>query len=166
MDSRIASLCIGPDTSIREAIECIDHNKIQIALVTDEEGRLVDTITDGDIRRAILAGVDLGTPVRALHKRRTGSFYPSPVTAPAGTEPAELLRLMQERFVRQVPLLDEDQRVVGIVTLREILPSDSLPLQAVVMAGGYGTRLKPLTEDIPKSMLRVGDRPLLESIVA
>jgi len=72
---------------------------------------------------------------------------------------------MEERCVRQVPLLDDEQRVVGLSTLRELLKSDSLPLQAVVMAGGYGSRLRPLTEDVPKTMLRVGDRPLLESIV-
>ncbi len=166
MISGISGLCISPESTIREAIECIDHNKLQIALVVDEEGRLVDTITDGDIRRAILAGVELCSPVKALRPRRTGSsLYPSPVTAPAETEPAELLRLMEKRKVRQIPLLDNEQRVVGITTLREILQSDSLPLQAVVMAGGYGTRLRPLTQDVPKAMLKVGDRPLLESII-
>ncbi|MGD8386338.1 MAG: nucleotidyltransferase family protein [Desulfobacteraceae bacterium] len=160
-----ADLCVHADNSIRETIECIEKNEKQIALVVDDDGRLIDTITDGDIRRAILAGLDLGTPVRVLRERKAGSFHSIPVTAPLGTDTAELLRLMEERCVRQVPLLDEQGRVAGLITLREILKSDSLPLQAVVMAGGYGKRLRPLTEDTPKAMLKVGDRPLLESII-
>lgn len=160
-----ADLCIHADSSIRATIECIERNEKQIALVVDDDGRLIDTITDGDIRRAILAGIDLGTPVRVLRERKAGSFHSRPVTAPLGTDPAELLHLMEERCVRQVPLLDEQDRVAGLVTLRELLKSDSLPLQAVVMAGGFGKRLRPLTEDTPKAMLNVGDRPLLESII-
>ena len=158
-------ICIGPKSSLREAIACINRHEAQIALVVDDEDRLVDTVTDGDIRRAILSGMDLDAPVKTLRSRRTRSPYPQPVTAHKDTEPSDLLRLMEERCVRQVPLLDDEQRVVGLSTLRELLKSDSLPLQAVVMAGGYGSRLRPLTEDVPKTMLRVGDRPLLESIV-
>jgi NDP-sugar pyrophosphorylase family protein len=72
---------------------------------------------------------------------------------------------MEKRSVRQVPLLDDGGRVKGLATLREMIESDSLPLQAVVMAGGYGTRLRPLTEKVPKTMLKVGDKPILESIL-
>ena len=163
--SDLSSLCIRPDSSIREAMTCIDHNNAQIALVVDEEFSLLDTITDGDVRRAILAGVDLDTPVSELRGRRAASPYTEPVTAPLGTGPSALVRLMNERGVRQLPLLDESHRVVGVATLRQLSDSPDLPLQAVVMAGGYGTRLRPLTEDLPKPMLPVGDKPLLEFIV-
>jgi len=138
---------------------------VQIALVVDEDYRLLDTVTDGDIRRAILASVDLESRVSVLRDRRAGSRYPEPVTAPVGTERSTLLRLMQQRGVRQMPLLDDHQRVAGLVTLRELLVGDVLPLRAVVMAGGYGHRLKPLTDDLPKPMLPVGDKPLLEFII-
>jgi NDP-sugar pyrophosphorylase family protein len=72
---------------------------------------------------------------------------------------------MQEGKVRQLPLLDESRRVAGLVTMRQLLDTDELPLSAAVMAGGLGARLRPLTEDIPKPMLPVGDEPLLETIV-
>lgn len=167
MISDLSSMCISPDGSIREAMACIDSHATQarIALVVDEERRLLDTVTDGDVRRAILAGLDLDAPVSILQDRKRDSRYPEPVTAPADAKPATLLQLMQERRVRQIPLLDETRRVVGLVTLRELLPVDGLPLQAVVMAGGYGTRLRPLTEELPKPMLPVGGRPLLELII-
>ncbi len=165
MLTNISHLCIKPDSLIRDAIVCIDRDEAKIALVVDEERRLVDTITDGDVRRALLAGVDLDEPVRILKPRKTESPYPKPVTANKETDPAELICLMEERSIRQVPLLDDEQRVVGLTTLRELLESESLPLQAVVMAGGFGKRLRPLTDEIPKTMLTVGDKPLLESIL-
>jgi dTDP-glucose pyrophosphorylase/CBS domain-containing protein len=158
-------LCLTADRSVREAITCIDENRRGIALIVDGDGRLLDTVTDGDIRRAILAGVDLDAPVERLRERRRHSPYPAPVTAPIGTEPAALVRLMQERKLQQIPLLDAEQRVAGLVTLRELLPEELLPLQAVVMAGGYGQRLRPLTDDLPKAMLPIGQRPLLELIL-
>ena len=165
MITDLSMLCVRPDSSIREAITCIDRNKCGIALVVDESHRLLDTISDGDVRRAMLAGVNVDAPVSSLQSRRAKSPYTAPVTAPVGTEPAALLRLMQERVLRQIPLLDRAQRVVGLVTLRDLLPSKDLPLQAVVMVGGYGSRLRPLTEDLPKAMLPIGDRPLLERIL-
>ena len=165
MTSDLSALCIRPQNTLREAIACIDRNKQGIVLVVDDQNRLVDTITDGDIRRAALAGMDLETPVSRFQSRRTNSSYPAPVTAPAATAPIELVQLMQERQLRQMPLLDENQRVVGLVTLRELLPNDALPLQAVIMAGGMGSRLRPLTNDIPKVMLPIGEKPLLELVL-
>ena len=165
-NKRLSEICITADSSIRQAIACINADShSQIALVVDDGRRLLDTITDGDVRRAILAGVDLNSPVSVLRDRRAGSRYMEPVTATAGTEPSALLQLMQQREVHQVPLLDGGDRVTGLATLRELLAVQVLPVRAVVMAGGYGNRLRPLTEDIPKPMLPVGDRPLLELIV-
>jgi len=165
MDSSLATLCITPDRPIREALACIDKNEKGIVLVTDEEGRLVGTITDGDVRRAMLAGESLDAPLRDLLARKTTSSYPQPVTAPVDTDRAELLRLMRDRVVRQIPLLDLEGRVAGLVTLDELMPEQLLPLQAVIMAGGSGTRLRPLTDEVPKPMLPVGDRPLMELII-
>ena len=165
MITDLSSLCVGPGSSIREAMACIDENDAHIALVVDAERLLLDTITDGDVRRAILAGIDLDSPVSALVGRRSTSPYPAPVTAPADSPPAMLLRFMRERRVRQLPLLDRFEHVIGVVTRRELAQGEPLPLHAVVMAGGYGNRLRPLTDDLPKPMLPVGDKPLLELIV-
>src|SRR5678815_2866544 len=82
-----------------------------------------------------------------------------------GTPDTALLHLMAETTVRHIPLVDEENRVVDIALLSELVREYELPLRAVVMAGGFGTRLRPLTEELPKPMLPLGSRPLLELIV-
>ena len=150
---------------MRDAIACIDRNAKGIVLIVDEERRLIGTVTDGDVRRAILAGVNLEESVIQLRARGTTKTLPASVTALVGTDSAELLRLMEQTGVRQIPLLDQQRRVMGLVTLADLLPGHALPLKAVVMAGGLGQRLRPLTNDVPKVLLRVGDRPILELIL-
>jgi dTDP-glucose pyrophosphorylase len=161
----IANAFISSDSTIRKAMACIDRNAHGIALVIDKEQRLLGTITDGDIRRAILDHLDIDVTVSELLKRRSCTPYPTPITASLGTARPELLQLMTKNAVRQIPLLDEDGRVAGLVTWDELLPGEVLALQAVIMAGGEGTRLRPLTDDKPKPLLPIGDRPTMELIV-
>ena len=161
----LARLLVSPDSSIREVMACIDRNAKGIALVVDEERRLVGTVTDGDIRRTILAGMDLDLPVKVLCEERASRLYQQPITAALGTPEAEILRLMNQYDIHQIPLLDEHGRVMDMAFLSDIVREYALPLTAVVMAGGYGTRLCPLTEELPKPMLPMGDRPLLELII-
>ncbi|MGB6064901.1 MAG: nucleotidyltransferase family protein [Desulfomonilaceae bacterium] len=165
MHPNLSDLCIAPSASIREAMACIDRNGKEIVLIADSQGRLVGTVTDGDIRRAILAAFDLDSPVKDLLGNRACKPSPKPVTALEGTSDAELLRLMKKDFLRHIPLLDDQQRLVDLVLLRDLVQGVESPLKAVVMAGGYGIRLRPLTEDVPKPMLPVGDKPLLERII-
>ena len=165
MDPNIHLLCVSPSSSIRQAIACIDRNEKGIVLITDEKQRLLGAITDGDVRRALLAGLNLDVPVSELLARKAGSIYPKPITAPVGTNPTDLLQLMKKHVIRQVPLLDREGRVVGLATMDELLPEKTPPFQAVIMAGGYGTRLRPLTRKLPKPMLPVGRQPMLELII-
>jgi dTDP-glucose pyrophosphorylase/CBS domain-containing protein len=160
-----SALVISENSTIRSVISCIDRNGKGIAIVLDADNHLIATVTDGDIRRAILAGLDAELPVRELLDRRTNMSPGGPITAPAGTPDATLLHMMAETTVRHIPLVDEDNRVVDIALLSELVREYELPLRAVVMAGGFGTRLRPLTEDLPKPMLPLGSRPLLELIV-
>ncbi len=157
----LSKLLVTPDTSIRGVMACIDGNAKGVALVVDVEGRLIDTVTDGDLRRAVLARADLDAPVRTLLDGKTHAAAGGPLTALAGTPDAELLRLMNHHTVRQVPLVDPEGRVVDLASLADFAKSYELPLTAVVMAGGYGTRLRPLTDKVPKPMLPIGDEPLL-----
>src|SRR6266576_3934984 len=159
------NLFIEPAASMREAITRINRNQKGIVLVVDQEGRLLETITDGDVRRALLAGKNLDVPVSELMASKTVWSYSQPITAPVGTETAVLLHLMQEKVLRHVPLLDPDGHVVDLVTIDDLLADQALPMQAVIMAGGSGHRLRPLTEDLPKPMLTVGDRPLMERMI-
>jgi dTDP-glucose pyrophosphorylase len=164
--SDLNSLFISVDHSIRDAIVCIDQNERGIALVVDGDRRLLGTISDGDIRRAMLANLNLDHPVSVILGRKATSPYPTPVTAPVGTSPEALIDLMRRRVIQKVPLLDVDGRVADVAVLEELLPGTRrLELQAVIMAGGFGTRLRPLTEDVPKPMLKIGGKPLLEMIV-
>lgn len=156
---------VTPRSTLREVIDCLNRNERGVTLVLDSQHRLLDIVTDGDIRRAVLARVSLDTPIEILKKRRAQSPYPKPITAPIGTPPAQLLKFMKENHVDQVPLINKRQQVVDLVTLRDLLPNQPLPIQAIVMTGGRGLRLRPLTEKIPKPMLPVGDKPLLERIL-
>ena len=157
------SFFVELDTTVQDVLFRIDRNRQGIALVADSKRRLIDTLTDGDLRRAILARISLSAPASELLKRKNRKG--SPLTARAGTSNSELLRLMNEHGVRHIPLLDATRRVVDIALLTELAKVQESNLRGVVMAGGLGTRLRPLTEALPKPMLPIGGRPILEHIV-
>ncbi|MBI5523549.1 MAG: nucleotidyltransferase family protein [Desulfarculus sp.] len=165
MPSDLGQLCLPPGASLRQAIASLNANRRGIVLITDQERRLLGTLTDGDIRRAILAGQGLDQPLEALLEAKAASPYPQPITAPLGSRPAELLGLMTRHSVGQIPLLDSQDRVADLVVMAELMPQAQPPVRAVIMAGGFGKRLRPMTEDLPKPMLPVGGRPLMEHIV-
>ena len=149
---------IGADARLLDAIACIDGSGAQIALVVDEARRLMGTLTDGDIRRALLHNLSLSTRVTEIMTRQ-------PRMAPAGSDDAMLFRLMRALQIRHLPLVDDDGRVVGLRTLDAILQSPRRPNRVVLMAGGLGSRLRPLTQSTPKPMLPVGGKPLLQTIL-
>ena len=157
--------CIQRTSTVGEAAALMDRSRLGIVLVVDDKRRLLGTITDGDLRRAMLARVDLSCPVESLLTQKVGSAFPQPISAGLGQDSNWYLQLLQRHGILHLPILDQDKRVVGIVTRDEYLPRQVLPLQAVIMAGGKGTRLYPLTEQTPKPMLPVGDKPLLEIII-
>ena len=161
----VAPLLVSPDQSIRAVMARIDRNGKGIALVVDHDTRLLATVTDGDLRRAILADLDLNAPVRVLLERRPPPRQPTPVSALVGTSQPQLLRMMTEHRLRHIPLVDEAGRVVDVALLSQFASEVDLPVQAVVMAGGAGDRLRPLTNELPKAMLPIGERPLLEHIL-
>lgn len=161
----IDDLFIPLNATIRAALFCIDRGGMGIALIVDEQHCLVGTVSDGDIRRAMLSSLDLDTPVTVLLERKKDGQYSKPITARAGTAREELLLLMRKFVLREIPLLDEQDRVVDLIGLDDLVPAEPLSLHAVIMAGGFGSRLRPLTEDMPKPMLPVGGRPLMEVLL-
>jgi dTDP-glucose pyrophosphorylase/CBS domain-containing protein len=164
MNALPPGLCLTVERTIRDVIGAIERAGKGIALVVDDAGRLLGTITDGDVRRALLENLPVETPVAELLRRKPAPYL-RPITAPVGTERAKLLHIMHEQVVHQLPLVDADERVVELATLDDLLPDQAAPLQAVIMAGGFGERLRPLTQDVPKPMLHVGDRPLLQRTI-
>jgi dTDP-glucose pyrophosphorylase len=151
-------LRVGPRTSLREVLEAVTKNSRQVVAVVDDDGRLAGLVTDGDIRRALLRGTSLDAPAEAVMNR-------TPLTATPATRREEALALMQARVIRHLPLVDERGLLLDLLMLEELLEPPPLPNAAVIMAGGAGSRLRPLTETMPKPLLRVGGKPLLEIMV-
>ncbi|WP_238920462.1 nucleotidyltransferase family protein [Achromobacter xylosoxidans] len=151
-------VAVALETPLRDAIALIDSTGLQLALVLDAQGRLKGILSDGDIRRAVLRGCDLATPTQEV-------MNPNPTTAPHSATSSELLALMRRKVLHHVPLVDEQGRVVDLATLDALTGVLEHPNWVVLMAGGLGSRLRPLTETCPKPMLPVGGKPILESIL-
>lgn len=155
----LKDILIGADGIVRNAVEKIQNGGSQICLVVDADGRLLGTITDGDVRRGLLRGCRLETPVTEIMNRH-------PRTVRAGAARAEIMALMRKHLLRQVPDLDDQGRVVRLHHIDEFEAADAVKKNWVVlMAGGLGTRLRPHTDKKPKPLLSVGDKPILESIL-
>ncbi len=150
--------CITPDASLIECMRSMDITGAGIALAVDSEFRLIGTVSDGDVRKALVKGCPLDSSIAAHINRNC--FYVLP-TVPR----AEVLDIMQARRFEQVPIVDEQGKVIGLHLLHDMLGNIARPNWAVVMAGGKGMRLRPLTEKLPKSMIRVAGRPILERII-
>ncbi|EAU40995.1 Nucleotidyl transferase [Fulvimarina pelagi HTCC2506] len=151
----IKQLCILEDATIREAIESIDHAGRQVAFVISSNGRLVAMVTDGDLRRGFLQGVSLEDPVNRIMQ---SDF----ISAPSRKDAA---RLMREKNVHHMPIIDADGFLFDVAFLDDFSTLQSRETEVILMAGGLGKRLRPLTETMPKPMLPVGGRPLLEIIL-
>ena len=150
---------IPADATVRDAVKTINDGGYEIALVTDADEKLLGTITDGDIRRALLGGLDMGTPVERI-------MYPDPLTAPENADDAEIEEKLNSNLLRQIPLVDDSGQVVGLAHIRDLTkPIESRDNWVVLMAGGLGERLMPLTEQTPKPLLTIGDKPLLQTIL-
>ncbi len=144
--------------SLHRAIEVIDQGAKQIALVLDDDGRLIGTVTDGDIRRGILRHMSLEAPVSEVMNAKPRSLA-------AGYSRAEALQLLGSAQVLQVPIVDRDGKLVGLETMTDLMKRPRLENPVFLMAGGFGTRLRPLTDSCPKPMLKVGGKPMLEHIL-
>lgn len=150
---------ILPETStIQQAIRNLDEVAIKITMVVNTEDELVGTISDGDIRRGLLRGLDLTSPIETVVYRR-----PLVVTAEVGQELVQ--QLMAANSIQQIPIVDDQHHVIGLHLWNRMEESDRRENLMVIMAGGMGTRLRPHTEKCPKPMLHVSGRPILEHII-
>ncbi len=150
---------ISPDSTILLAIERLDAVAGKTILVAGTDGRLLGTVTDGDIRRGILRSVRLDSLVTTVMNK-------NPLTARIDDDPNRILSVMRAAVIRQVPLVDAENRVIGLETTEELHRARSPKSNCVVlMAGGLGSRLQPLTDNVPKPLLKVGEQPLLEIIL-
>jgi len=152
-----SKVVLPPESTVRDAMRLLDQSGLEVVLVCDGDRRLLEVVTDGDIRKALLRGAPLEQAIGGVGNAR---FIAS---SPACTR-AEVVQTMIEHSIKCVPVVDEAGRLVGLHTLHAAL-SAHVESWAVIMAGGKGERLGELTHAIPKPMLPIGDRPLLERIV-
>lgn len=155
----LARLTIDAFATILDAVRVVDEGGEGIAFVCDGGGAVLGTLTDGDIRRALLAGASLTD--RTLESIMRREFVH--VTGAIGR--AEVLDIMRARNVHQVPVLDADRRLCGLHTVDQLISTVARENSVLILAGGRGTRLYPITETIPKPMVTVAGRPILERLV-
>lgn len=149
---------ISPQSTILSALKIIDNGLMRIALVVDPEHKLLGTLSDGDVRRAILSGKDLNSPIESIYCR-------NPTTCLVGDSREKILQLAFSQKIYQVPVIDRDGCIAGIIELDELIKPVRHKNKVILMAGGLGSRLRPLTDETPKPMLQVGNKPILETII-
>jgi dTDP-glucose pyrophosphorylase len=152
------SALLPATATLQEAIRSLDESALQIILVVAEDEVLLGTLTDGDIRRGLLRGLDLHGTIESLMTRE-------PLVVPDGISSKAAAQLMQVNKIHQLPLVDPRRRVVGLLIWHELQASSQRPNLMVIMAGGLGTRLRPYTEECPKPLLPVSGKPMLEHII-
>lgn len=158
MAPEIEKATLTPDATIREAIRNLDATALQIVLIITEDGKLIGTVTDGDIRRGLLRGLGLDAPLDAI-------VYREPLVVPPEMGRDAILQLMRANKIHQLPVIDGERRLVGLHLMDELMSPQERPNSMVIMAGGRGVRLRPHTESCPKPLLPVGGKPMLEHII-
>jgi len=144
--------------TINMVVEVLNKESLRIAMIVDEYGRLIGTVTDGDIRRGLIRHVSLDESVIKI-------MFKNPTVALEKDDKESVLLKMKELDLLQIPIVNSDRKVVGLETLQHLVEGDRLNNPVFLMAGGFGKRLKPLTDNIPKPLLKVGTKPILENIL-
>lgn len=158
MKNNIDKLLVYKNDSIKDALKKLDLGAKGIVLLVDDEKKLLATITDGDIRRGILNGISLDESVEKI------AHY-NPIAANSNMTRSEIKDLFIKKAVKDIPIVDENNIVIDLITINDILLPVGKKNIVVIMAGGLGTRLKDLTKEVPKPMLKVGNDPLLFHII-
>lgn len=151
-------IVISLETTIVRALEVIDSSAMQIALVVDSQYKLRGTVTDGDIRRAILKGISLQDTVGKIMNR-------NPIYLTENYTQEQAIKIMRQKAIRHLPVVDHEGRIIHLETLKLMLEPATMDHWVILMAGGLGTRLRPLTESCPKPLLKIGGKPILETII-
>jgi dTDP-glucose pyrophosphorylase len=148
---------ISPDATLSDAMKAIESGSLRIALVADAQGALLGVVTDGDIRRGLLREVSISMPVSLVMNK-------NPKTVGPATQRSVIRLIMEENDIYSIPVT-QDNIIVGLETVRDLLTLKRRDNPVFLMAGGFGSRLKSLTQNCPKPMLKVGGKPLLELII-
>ena len=154
----IKKIKINQDATIKQTLKVISDGNIKIAIVVDKNDKLLGTLTDGDIRRGFLKGLDINSSIKSIINNK-------PITGKKNDSKEKLLNIALSKDVNQIPIVDNKKKLIGIYLLEELIKNKIKFNKVVIMAGGKGTRLRPLTKNTPKPMLKVGNKPILETII-
>jgi dTDP-glucose pyrophosphorylase len=146
------------NANIQQAIRNLDQVAIKIVLVVNEAGKLEGTISDGDIRRGLLKGLDLNSQI-------TSVIHYNALVVPPEMGRDMVIQLMVANKIQQIPVVDEHRYILGLHLWDEITTPPTRSNMMVVMVGGMGTRLRPHTENCPKPLLPIAGKPMLEHII-
>jgi dTDP-glucose pyrophosphorylase len=149
---------VGLEVTIDNVIKVIDRSGLQIALVIDDDNRLIGTVTDGDIRRGLIKHVSLKEPVFKIMNK-------APYVAHFGQSKEEMMQLLRDKGILQIPVIDAEGRVIDFENMQHLCEKTKHNSPVVIMAGGLGSRLLPLTKETPKPLLKVGEKSVLESLI-
>ena len=155
---RLREICLSPTALLQDAVDTIDRHPLRITLVVDEAGRLAGTVTDADLRRAMLGNLPTSAGIDNVMNR-------APTVATTQMTRAEQAALLRRSRHRHLPLTDQTGVLLDLLTLPTKRQGETRDNWVVLMAGGAGTRLRPLTEHTPKPLLQVGRKPILEQIL-
>lgn len=150
-------ILVPSNHSLLETMQIIDCTSLQFAIVVDEENRLIGTVTDGDVRRGILRGESLESPIIHI-------MNPHPIIATDQDAKSHCHMLMRTKKLKQLPIVNNRKQVVDVL-FKDHIVTPINDNTVILMAGGLGTRLRPLTDQLPKPMLKVGGKPILETII-
>ncbi|MFK2827247.1 nucleotidyltransferase family protein [Bacillus sp. B190/17] len=151
-------ILILPKTTIIQTMDIINRSSLQFAVVINENMQLLGTVTDGDIRRGLLKGMPLDTPIQKVMNE-------SPVYETSEKEPFYFKESMRKRNLKQLPIVNREKQIQDILFAEDVAKALQKENTVILMAGGLGTRLRPLTDNFPKPMLKVGDKPIIETII-
>ncbi len=154
----LSKIFLHEGSTIKEALKAIDIGAVKIALVLNDDRQLLGTLSDGDIRKSILKKENLSGSIKTIYSK-------NPITAHGDCTKEELLNLCHKHRIDQIPIINEKNKVIDLYVLNDFILPKNRNNKVFLMVGGLGKRLMPLTEDIPKPMLHVGGKPILQTIV-
>jgi dTDP-glucose pyrophosphorylase len=154
----LKKILIKPEDSLQHAIKVLNDGGTRITLVVDKSNKLLGTVTDGDIRRALINKFTMTSPIKLIMNKQ-------PIFASKASSKKDILQLMTSQGIIHMPVLDNNGVIYDLETIEHLIKSQTFDNTVFLMAGGFGKRLHPLTEDTPKPLLKVGDRPIIETII-
>jgi len=163
ISEKYKKILVKPNFSLKTALKQIDKSGLQVLIVVDDKERILGIVTDGDVRRAIIKGLDFKTPIQVIMTK-------NPIAISYKSNKEEALRLMKKHEIRHIPVVDEKNKIINIFLWKDFLKNGEVAcatknVPVIIMAGGKGKRLDPFTKILPKPLIPIDEKPVIEVIM-